>query len=369
MRIVYFTHSLTSCWNHGNAHFQRGLLRELTQLGHCVTAYEPASGWSRQNLVADHGPGPLQQFSRQFPELTYGTYDGHAGVREMLEGADLVIVHEWTDPQAAAAIGSARKRGARFVLLFHDTHHRAVSDPGAMQQFDLSGYDGVLAFGRSLADVYERAGWGARAYVFHEAADTQLFKPPDGQTHARHGVVWVGNWGDDERSEEISAYLLRPARAAGLPVDIYGVRYPAAALQTLEDYGASYHGWIANADVPAAFARHLMAVHVPRRFYSAMLPGIPTIRVFEALACGMPLICAPWDDCEGLFRTGRDFLSAAGEAQMRDHMCAIVNDTALRQELSRNGLESIRARHTCAHRADQLLAIASELKPELAEAV
>jgi spore maturation protein CgeB len=54
---------------------------------------------------------------------------------------------------------------------------------------------------------------------------------------------------------------------------------------------------------------------------------------------------------------------------MRDHMCAIFNDTALRQELSRNGLESIRAWHTCAHRADQLLAIASELKPELAEAI
>jgi spore maturation protein CgeB len=42
-----------------------------------------------------------------------------------------------------------------------------------------------------------------------------------------------------------------------------------------------------------------------------MLPGIPTIRVFEALACGIPLVSAPWDDSEHLFRPGEDFLVAA----------------------------------------------------------
>ena len=50
---------------------------------------------------------------------------------------------------------------------------------------------------------------------------------------------------------------------------------------------------------PQAFARHRMTVHVPRRPYVEALPGIPTIRVFEALACGIPLVCAPWHDDEG----------------------------------------------------------------------
>ncbi|MFX9521798.1 glycosyltransferase, partial [Acinetobacter baumannii] len=74
--------------------------------------------------------------------------------------------------------------------------------------------------------------------------------------------------------------------------------------------GVAYKGWLPNARAPEIFARHRVTVHVPRRFYVDMLPGIPTIRVFEALACGIPLVSAPWSDAEGLFRPGRDFLFA-----------------------------------------------------------
>ncbi len=207
----------------------------------------------------------------------------------------LVIVHEWNDPALVARLGALRARGAPFLLLFHDTHHRAVSEPAQMQAFDLSGYDGVLAFGATLAEVYRGWGWGDRAFVWHEAADTRLFHPPRTEG-AREGLVWIGNWGDGERSEELRDFLLRPAAVAGLPLDIHGVRYPQEALATLAAYGARYRGWLPNAAAPEVFARHLATVHVPRRFYVAALPGIPTIRVFEALACGIPLVSAPWSD-------------------------------------------------------------------------
>ncbi len=160
----------------------------------------------------------------------------------------------------------------------------------------------MLAFGEALTEVYRR--WGHRAWTWHEAADTVRFHPPLVED-ARDGLVWIGNWGDGERTAELEAFLLAPARAAGLPLDIYGVRYPAEAQALVARYGASYRGWLANAAAPAVFARHLATVHVPRRFYTTMLPGIPTIRVFEALACGIPLVSAPWDDAEGLFRPGR----------------------------------------------------------------
>lgn len=52
------------------------------------------------------------------------------------------------------------------------------------------------------------------------------------------------------------------------------------------------------------FAQFKVTIHVPRRPYTQALPGIPTIRLFEALACGIPLIGAPWDDVEGLFTPG-----------------------------------------------------------------
>jgi len=53
MKIVYFTHSLDSCWNHGNAHFLRGVLDDLITRGHEVQVFEPHDAWSRANLVAD----------------------------------------------------------------------------------------------------------------------------------------------------------------------------------------------------------------------------------------------------------------------------------------------------------------------------
>jgi spore maturation protein CgeB len=285
MRLVYFTHSLRSCWNHGNAHFLRGVLRALIAGGHDVRSFEPADGWSRQHLLQEpRGAAVLDGFARDFPDLASATRLLVPDIDAMLDGADLVIVHEWNDPALIAAIGRRRRQGGRFVLMFHDTHHRAVTDPDAIGALDLDGYDAVLAFGATLADIYRRAGWGRRAFVWHEAADTQLFRPPATET-ARAGAVWIGNWGDDERSAELRDYLLRPAAALGLPLDVYGVRYPAAALTELAAAGARYRGWLPNARVPAVFARHRLTVHVPRRAYATLLPGIPTIRMFEALAC------------------------------------------------------------------------------------
>ncbi len=359
MKIAYFTHSLTSCWNHGNAHFLRGVLDELVARGHDARAYEPEGAWSRANLIADHGLSGLAAFEQAYPRLVPAIYPADADPEALVDGADLVIVHEWNTPELVARLGTLRKRGARFTLLFHDTHHRAVSEPEAMRAYDLSGYDGVLAFGEALAEVYRGWGWGASVHVWHEAADISRFHPP-AHEGPRAGLVWIGNWGDGERTEEIEEFLLRPARAAGLPLAIYGVRYPKPALAMLERYGARYRGWAPNALAPAIFAQALATVHVPRRFYVEALPGIPTIRVFEALACGIPLVSAPWDDEEGLFRTGTDYLVAHDAEEMTACLADLAADPEMRAELAAHGLQTIRARHTCAHRAQELLAIVAK---------
>ena len=362
MKLVYFTHSLASCWNHGNAHFLRGVLSELIARGHDVQVWEPAGAWSLANLLADHGDAGLDAYRAAYPELSSSVYPPDTSPEAMVDGADLVIVHEWNDPALVAGIGRLRAAGGRFTLLFHDTHHRAVSEPEAMRAYDLSGYDGVLAFGGTLSEVYRGWGWEGRVWTWHEAADLRRFHPPEHEG-TREGLVWIGNWGDGERTEELERFLFEPAQTARLPLDVYGVRYPEDAQAMLARYGVRYHGWAANARAAEIFAGHLATVHVPRRYYATILPGIPTIRVFEALACGIPLVSAPWDDAEGLFRPGQDYLVARDGDEMTRHLTALRDDADLRASLIRNGLETIRTRHSCAHRVDELLEITASLAP------
>ena len=208
MRFVLYTHSLVSDWNHGNAHFLRGILRELQARGHDTLSLEPEDGWSRSNLVAAHGVAALDGFHHQFPELTahtYGTESDHAAA---VSDADVVLVHEWTDPQLIARLGRMRRDGARFTLLFHDTHHRAASDEASIADLPLQDYDAVLVFGEVLRQCYLKRGWGRQVYTWHEAADTRLFFPRATECE-QSDLVWIGNWGDGERAQELAGVSYR----------------------------------------------------------------------------------------------------------------------------------------------------------------
>jgi spore maturation protein CgeB len=376
MRFVLFYHSLVSDWNHGNAHFLRGVVTELLARGHDVRVYEPRDGWSLQNLRAEHGDGPVRRFHAAYPGLSSTPYDlAVLDLDAALDGADAVIVHEWSDHDLVRRIGEHRARRGRagggrggYSLLFHDTHHRAVTEPASMARYDLSHYDGVLAYGRVLKDLYLARGWARRAWTWHEAADTRVFRPlagaPAEGAPAEGDVVWVGNWGDEERTAELHEFLLGPVRALKLKARVHGVRYPDAALAALNDAGIEYDGWLPNYEAPAVFARFKATVHVPRRPYVEALPGIPTIRPFEALACGIPLVCSPWEDAEHLFTPGKDYLVARDGGQMKRHLDALVHDAGLRRELAEHGRRTILARHACAHRVDELMNVLDELGPE-----
>ncbi|MDB5409805.1 MAG: a-glycosyltransferase, Glycosyltransferase Family 4-like protein [Rhodospirillales bacterium] len=360
MRIVLFCHSLVSDWNHGNAHFLRGIATELQQRGHELRILEPLNGWSLDNLRADCGEAFAEPFATAYPTLCSEFYDASCfDVDAALDGADLVIVHEWTAGDLIGILSAHRRAGGGYRLLFHDTHHRSVTAPDTMPVAALAGFDGVLAFGAAVRDVYQRQGWSRQVWVWHEAADTGLFRPPI--VEAREGLVWIGNWGDGERTRELREFLVEPIRYLGIAADVYGVRYPSAAQDELRAAGIAYRGYLPNPYVPAVFGRHRVTVHVPRGPYARALPGIPTIRVFEALACGIPLVSAPWDDSEGLFEPGADFLVARDGPEMRRHLRRVVNEPDFAADLGARGRRSIMARHSCAHRVDELLAICREL--------
>ncbi len=360
MRVVMFYHSILSDWNHGNAHFVRGVASDLLRRGYEVLLYEPWDSWSRSNLLRHHGPESLQGFRRAYPDLWPTLYDRctldlDGAIRE----GDVVLVHEWNEPEFVAALGRHREARGDYRLLFHDTHHRSVSEPQSMERYDLHHYDGVLAFGSVIRDLYMKRGWAKRAWTWHEAADVRVFRPTDGLREGE--CVWIGNWGDEERSEELQEFLVEPIRRLKLRCTIHGVRYPAPAVSLLEGAGIRYAGWLANYNAPRVFARHAFTVHVPRRYYAQSLPGIPTIRPFEALACGIPLISAPWNDADRLFTPGCDYLVARDGQEMEQHMRDLCENDELRKALADHGRRTVLSRHTCAHRVEELLEICEDL--------
>jgi spore maturation protein CgeB len=359
MKCVLFYHAITSCWNNGNAHFLRGIARELDALGHDVVIYEPADGWSRLNALRDGGEQVLQEVAAMLPGIDIRLYEPDFDLEEALDDAGLVIVHEWNPPELVRAIGRHRVLSGNYTLLFHDTHHRAVTAPDELARFDLSGFDGVLAFGEILREIYLKLGWANRAFTWHEAADTSLYRPMP-HIWRRNDVVWIGNWGDGERAAELIDFLIGPVSQLGLCGEIHGVRYSSAALRVIKAAGIDYCGWLPAHRAPEAFAAARATVHVPRAPYVRALPGIPTIRMFEALACGIPIVSAPWSDLDGLFPE-YTYLKANNSEQMLTALKRLLRDPELARTTARLGLRVIAERHTCRHRALQLLDIVESI--------
>ena len=115
--------------------------------------------------------------------------------------------------------------------------------------------------------------------------------------------------------------------------------------------------------MPAVFGAFKATLHVPRRPYVHALPGIPTIRPFEALACGIPLVCSPWEDAEGLFRPGHDYLVARNGAEMKRHLRALRDDPDLRRELFRR-FELPEKYSVAQHPAKPLLLLVLQDRPD-----
>lgn len=364
LSVAYLAHSLRSDWNNGNAHFLRGLMRAMSALGHQVTVMEPKAEWSINNLGTESlGAKSLANFSRTYPDIHIEPYVANCSaeqLQERLRNMDIVILHEWNRPELAQSLLQLRGKSG-FRLLFHDTHHRASSSPEQIERFGLNRFDGVLAFGAALRDIYRDRFGIHRVWVLHEAADTTVFDPRP--THPKTtDVVWIGNWGDGERTVEIEEFLLKPAAelANQAKFSVYGVRYPPDGLEALRRADVHYGGYLPNLDSPSIYAAARLTVHIPRQQYVSAMAGIPTIRVFEALACGIPLISAPWQDSEHLFRPG-DFCFAQNGAEMTKTIRQLLNDPAAAAEQAQRGRETLLKRHTCDHRARELTCICEEL--------
>src|SRR5260370_19540934 len=196
------------------------------------------------NGMRDGGAAALAEAAALVSGAAVHTYDvNQIDLDQAMDGADVAIVQEWNAPDLIAAIGRHRVGGALYTLLFHDSHHRSVPAPGDLDSFDLDGYDGVLAFGEAIRQIYLKRGWAQRAFTWHEAADTTLFRPAIAAQQDTD-LICIGNWRDDERSRALSTHLIEPAATLVLRACVHGVRYPDEVRTMLADRGIAYAGWV-----------------------------------------------------------------------------------------------------------------------------
>jgi spore maturation protein CgeB len=356
MQFVIFCHSMLSEWQNGSAPFLRGIASELTRRGHGVKVLEPADSSSVAGLLADEGPRRLEGFFAAYPGLLPQRYTReHLDLESALTSVDIVLVHEWTHPQLVARIGQHRRRVGSYRLLFHDTGHRLLADPRSPLVHDLSAFDGVLAGGKVLRDFHVATGSARLAWTWNEAADTRVFQPAPCPEPPSGDVVSVADWGNAERVQEIRELFARPVGELGLTARMYGSGYPVEGRLLLSRSEISYGGFLPSIALPNIAVRYKTAVQL------SGVRRMPPSGLFAALACGIPVVASAWEDEGGLLTPGRDYLVARDGSEMKQHLRALMSEPALRAELARNGLETVRARHTCAHRVDELLEISGEL--------
>src|SRR5215470_12902287 len=274
LNIALFAHSLVSDWNHGNAHFLRGLMRELSRMGHRVRSYEELGCWSLANLVKHEGSGAIAAidgFRAAYPELDVRFYQSsHEGFRQFLQqelkDVDLVLLHEWNSPFVVNCALELKKR-CGFLALLYDSHHRAYTQAGEILMFHLHLVDGVLAFGEAVRRIYADGFGVARTWTFHEAADIEHFRPLNHKKEI--DVLWIGNWGDEERTRELEEFLTAPAAyKPRRKVVAHGVRYPEEGVEMMREAGIEYRGYLPNLATPEIYATSALALHIPRRQYA-----------------------------------------------------------------------------------------------------
>ncbi len=355
-----FYPSILSDWDCGSAHFLRGVVAELKARGHRVAVLEPEDAWSVRGLASECGRAPLATFAARYPHLVPTRYSlEELDMDRVLGGADVVIVHADNAPELVQRIGQYRNQSPTdFRLFFHDSANR-IDASVQLDAHRLDGYDGALVPGAELAVEYERRQRVARSWVWHDAADTRVYRPCASSLEPAADVTFLGNWDSGERARDLAEFLLDPVEQLALRGTVYGSGYPRAAVERVERAGMRYGGWLPGFEVPGAFSRHRFTVSLPRR--PRALPGICSVGLFEALACGIPLISAEWSDSEQLFTPGMDFLAVRNGTEMRAAMRMLACDGGARQALAVHGRRTIERRHTCAHRVDELLALCAEL--------
>jgi len=348
MRIVVFGLSVSSSWGNGHATLWRALLRALARAGHRVDFFER--------------------------DVSY--YAAHRDLRTLPHG-DLVLYDDWNATRATARAALARADAAIVTSYCADATaacELVLETPNAVRAFydldtpvtlarlddgeavaylpthGLGDFDLVLSYtgGRALEAL--RARLGARHVVpLYGSVDPDAHRPARPRDDWRCDLSYIGTYAAD-RQAAVDALLLQPARACPQR------RFVLAGSQYPSDFPWTPNLWylahLPPADHPAFYASSRLTLNVTRRAMASM-GWCPSGRLFEAAACGVPILTDAWDGLDAFYEPGTEILVAAGTD---DALHALARDDAELAAIARRARERTLDEHTADHRAAELIA-------------
>jgi spore maturation protein CgeB len=348
VNVVIFGLSVSSAWGNGHATLWRGLLRAMAREGHRVTFFERDVPWYAQHRDLHRGDG--------YEIVLYPSWDEVVrAATKSLAFADVGIVTSFC-PDAESASSLLVDSHARRVFYDLDTpvtleRLRRGERVEYLPSAGLSDFDLVLSYtgGPSLEALVSTLG-ARRAAPLYGSVDLATHGRGEHDASFACDLSYLGTYAVD-RQEKVESLLL--ASAARLPLQKFllgGPMYPEAMLRPRN---LELRAHVPPPQHPAFYGSSRLTLNVTRAAM-ADVGWCPSGRLFEAAACGAPIISDAWRGLGEFFELGREILIAA---DTDDVIAALeVSDEALRA-VARRARERVLAAHTAERRARELIAL------------
>ncbi len=351
LSFVFLGLSVTSSWGNGHATTYRGLLRELAARGHEVTFLErdvPYYAANRDLRSPAWGEAAL-----------YGSLaELDARFSSTVRDADVVVIGSYVPDGCDVIRWVLRRR--RGLLAFYDIDtpvtlaKLAAGDHQYLAADLVPRFDLYLSFtGGPVLRRLERRYGAARARTLYCAADETLYYPEP--TPVRWDVGYLGTYSAD-RQPVLEELLLRPALE--WPEGRFIVAGPMYPADTAWPANVARVDHLAPTEHRAFYNAQRWSLNATRRDMVAA-GWSPSVRLFEAAACGTPVVSDIWPGIESIFEPGREILLARTCQEALRHVRGV--DDERRRQIGEAARRRVLAEHTAAHRAETLDGYAREL--------
>ncbi len=350
MRLVIFGLSVSSSWGNGHATLWRGLIAALCGAGHTVTFFERDVPYYAQNRdLAGLSDGAELVL---YPEWSQVAHQA----RQAADAADVAIVTSFCPDALAATLLVGDSRVA--LRCFYDLDTPVTLDrlearepvpyigPAGLADFDL-----VLSYtgGTALEALRSRLG-ARRTAALYGWADPAVYRPVAAHPAYLANLSYLGTYAAD-RQDMLAGLFVAPARAR--PASrfvIGGAQYPQDFPWTANIFFVRH---LPPPEHPAFYSSSRMTLNVTRAAMARM-GWCPSGRLFEAAACGTPILSDTWPGLDAFFEPGREIIVAS---TTQDALDALDENPDTLRAMAGRARERVLAEHTAAHRARTLIGL------------